>query len=223
MSGGAKTPWNWSSSSSGAPQTLAMKSKENEPVQKPSSRARLIKLASENNVRKDSKGAGKEAGDSSIGEELLILNWRRKKKKTEFQKTDDTLEHLWASGHEEEVERHLLKGPAGTVIAHQKGQIAELRKALKESVEEAKRQEMRARELQRFLEEVEQQGEDNREAALQLEQMKLRAGEKRSFVFFCCPTRVLTFEIQSALKKPSLSSGQMLQSKEKRECCSKPP
>lgn len=82
------------------------------------------------------------------------------------------------------MERHLLKGPAGTVIAHQKGQIAELRKALKESVEEAKRQEMRARELQRFLEEVEQQGEDNREAALQLEQMKLRAGEKRSFVFF---------------------------------------
>ena len=86
-------------------------------------------------------------------------------------------------GHEEEVERHLMKmgGPAATVIAHQRGQIAELRASLKEAQEEAKRQEMRARELSRFLEEVEQQGELDREIVTQMEKMKQRAGKSSEF------------------------------------------
>jgi chromosome segregation ATPase len=84
-------------------------------------------------------------------------------------------------------------GPAATVIAHQRGQIAELRSSLKEATEDAKRQERRVHELMRLLEEVEHQvrkkegkssyfellfrkGEADAAAASQIDQLRERAG-----------------------------------------------
>ncbi len=75
--------------------------------------------------------------------------------------TDETLDRLWASGQHDLVEQHLLKGKnngaaAAKLIAFQKHEITALREEVAEAGAQCRKQETRARELERLLEEVEE-------------------------------------------------------------------